>query len=147
MLLLLIVYTCSSRQTEDYIHGILVFAFRHIYVYVIAYFVSVVSVSFEEANYFVLESSPSSFDVCVVISAIIERNVEVTVTAVELTAQSEHDNSFNYVCGICRNRNQHVRLTTYLYSYLRWRFSFCSLLHHLLCWWCHAAVSASLSHD
>ena len=51
------------------------------------------SVSFEEANYIVLESSPSSFDVCVVISAIIERNVEVTVTAVELTAQSEHDNS------------------------------------------------------
>ena len=51
------------------------------------------SVSFEEANYFVLESSPSSFDVCIVISGIIERNVEVTVTAVELTAQSEHDNS------------------------------------------------------
>ena len=51
------------------------------------------SVSFEEANYIVLESSPSSFDVCVVISTIIERNVEVTVTAVELTAQSEHDNS------------------------------------------------------
>ena len=97
MLLLLIVYTCSSRQTEDYVHGILVFAFRHIYVYVIAYFVSVVSVSFEEANYFVLESSPSSFDVCVVISAIIERNVEVTVTAVELTAQSEHDNSCMFV--------------------------------------------------
>ena len=51
------------------------------------------SVSFEEANYFVLESSPSSFDVCIVISGIIERDVEVTVTAVESTAQSEHDNS------------------------------------------------------
>ena len=97
MLLLLIVYTCSSKQTEDYVHGILVFVFTHVNVYEIAYFVSVVSVSFEEANYFVLESSPSSFDVCVVISAIIERNVEVTVTAVELTAQSEHDNSYMFV--------------------------------------------------
>ena len=47
------------------------------------------SVSFEEANYYVLESNPSSVIVCVVISGTAERDVEVNVTAMEITAQSK----------------------------------------------------------
>ena len=54
-------------------------------------YVSVVSVSFEEAIYHVLESNPSSMIVCVVISGFAERDVEVNVTAMEITAQSKHN--------------------------------------------------------
>ena len=47
------------------------------------------SVSFEEANYYVLESSPSSVNICVALTGSTERDLEVNVTAIEVTAQRE----------------------------------------------------------
>ena len=48
-----------------------------------------VIVGFEETAYFVLESQPSSVDVCVVLNGMTERTVGVNVTAMDMSAESE----------------------------------------------------------
>ena len=48
----------------------------------------VVMVGFEETAYFVLESHPSSVNVCVVLNGTTEREVDVNVTAMDMSATS-----------------------------------------------------------
>ena len=48
-----------------------------------------VTIGFEETAYFVLESNPSSVNVCVVLNGTIDREVEVTVVAVDMSATSQ----------------------------------------------------------
>ena len=46
-------------------------------------------VGFEETAYFVLESNPSSVNVCVVLNGTTEREVLINVTAMEMSAKSQ----------------------------------------------------------
>ena len=46
-------------------------------------------IGFEEAAYFVLESNPSSVNVCVALNGTTEREVKVTITAVDISATSQ----------------------------------------------------------
>ena len=46
-------------------------------------------VGFEETAYFVLESQPSSVNVCVVLNGTTERAVGINVTAVDMSAKSQ----------------------------------------------------------
>ena len=48
----------------------------------------VVMVGFEETAYFVLESQPSSVNVCVVLNGSTEREVDVNITAMDMSATS-----------------------------------------------------------
>ena len=50
---------------------------------------TVVTVGFEETTYFVLESNPSSVIVCVVLNGTTEREVEVSITAMDVSATSQ----------------------------------------------------------
>ena len=58
---------------------------------------TVVSVSFEEATYFLPEENPSAVPVCLNLTGVTERVVEVTTTTAELTAQSKSFWNKNYV--------------------------------------------------
>ena len=54
-----------------------------------AHFTPVVVVGFEARTYFVLESNPSSVNVCVVLNGTTEREVEVNVAAIDMSAASQ----------------------------------------------------------
>ena len=47
------------------------------------------TVGFEDTAYFVLESNPSSVNICVILNGTTEREVEVNVTAMDLSATSQ----------------------------------------------------------
>ena len=46
-------------------------------------------IGFEETMYFVLESSPSSVNVCVILNGTAEREVNVHVTAMDISATGQ----------------------------------------------------------
>ena len=48
-----------------------------------------VKIGFEEIAYFVLESNPSSVNVCVILNGTTEREVNVHVTAMDISATSQ----------------------------------------------------------
>ena len=48
-----------------------------------------VVVGFEETTYFVLESDPSSVNVCVILNRTTERVVQVIVTGMDISATSQ----------------------------------------------------------
>lgn len=50
---------------------------------------SVVNVTFEQMVYFIRESNPGFVNVCVILIGAAEREVQVTVDAMEITARSK----------------------------------------------------------
>ena len=77
----------------------------------------VVMVGFEETTYFVLESQPSSVNVCVVLDGTTERAIEINMTTVEDSATGEFDISETRYLYIPRTSITPVNSSDLLYNH------------------------------